>query len=260
MSITRKLIGSFINESGMFVVSDPDYDIDDCRKCSGNDVLENIKQGMWNAEVEIVDKGKRDIHVALLIATHERYKEDSEGSFTKRNAEFELRTDGGIAGIFDAKFYQDDSVFGNSKPECDLWLDDPDDVWYCFCVDAITTEEQADVIPFGVVSASGNGECLYYYTYTTDSEGYVVKVVLTFIFDEDCDDGGCAEDLAYLLIGKQEHCERCHESGIRYDAMLRGFSASYFMGEASSDYCEGCYYHDPLEFNRVISANFSKKV
>lgn len=59
---------------------------------------------------------------------------------------------------------------------------------------------------------------------------------------------------------KRQHCKVCRETGVRFDAKRLGYSASYLKGSASSPNCEGCYWYDPYEFNRQISAGFQKNL
>ena len=57
---------------------------------------------------------------------------------------------------------------------------------------------------------------------------------------------------------KRQHCKNCRNSGIRFDAKRLGYPVSQVIGgEAYIDTCEGCYWYDPLFFNKVVSRNFS---
>lgn len=58
---------------------------------------------------------------------------------------------------------------------------------------------------------------------------------------------------------KRQHCKKCRETGIRYDAKRLGYSESYVLGNAKSKTCVGCYWYDPKEFNKIISNNFEKE-
>lgn len=58
---------------------------------------------------------------------------------------------------------------------------------------------------------------------------------------------------------KRQHCKKCRETGIRYDAKKLGYSESYVLGNEKSKTCVGCYWYDPKEFNRIISSNFEKE-
>lgn len=58
---------------------------------------------------------------------------------------------------------------------------------------------------------------------------------------------------------KREHCKRCNASGCRFKASLLGYGVDFIEGDENSPTCQGCYWYDPQEFNRVISANFIKK-
>ena len=179
MLITRKSVGSFVNESGRFAISDPCYEPDVW--CRGE--LENIKAGTWNAEVGMTDAGSGwGVRVAMLIATHESCDEDAGIDLTERRAEFEVGVDSGQAGIFDAKYYRDDSVFGVSEG------DETGEVWYDHCCSATLSEARVGIIPFGVVSSSGYGDGGYECVYYTDADNHVVKVVVQFIYEETFND------------------------------------------------------------------------
>jgi hypothetical protein len=55
---------------------------------------------------------------------------------------------------------------------------------------------------------------------------------------------------------KRQHCKICRETGKRYDATKLGFFYSFIKGDIDSDYCDGCYWYDPIEFRNKISKNF----
>ena len=58
---------------------------------------------------------------------------------------------------------------------------------------------------------------------------------------------------------KRQHCKRCRETGIRYDAKNLGYAFSYICGNEKSKTCKGCYWNDPQAFNAAISASFIPK-
>lgn len=59
---------------------------------------------------------------------------------------------------------------------------------------------------------------------------------------------------------KREHCNKCKETGKRYDAKRLGYKESYLFGDENSKTCVGCYWYDPKKFNQKISENFNKTV
>lgn len=59
-------------------------------------------------------------------------------------------------------------------------------------------------------------------------------------------------------IAKRTHCKRCTTSGKRYDATQLGYSVPYIYGNENSKTCIGCYWFDPKEFNKIISARYKK--
>jgi len=182
MQVDRVYLGQFECISGRFAISDPCYTTDVW--CRGE--LENVKKGMWNAEVWKCDAGRCGKRVALLTATHAAFRENAKGDIME-TANFEVGVDSGQAGIFDAAHYRDDSVLGDyTKPHYDF--EESGDKWYEFCCDKTLAKAQAGVIPYGVVSCSGFGDGDYVCTYCVDSNGETVKVTITFI-TEDVDEG-----------------------------------------------------------------------
>lgn len=57
-------------------------------------------------------------------------------------------------------------------------------------------------------------------------------------------------------LAKRSHCKKCKESGQRFNAKDLGYSFSFIKGDFDSNNCEGCYWYDVKEFNRIISSNF----
>ena len=57
---------------------------------------------------------------------------------------------------------------------------------------------------------------------------------------------------------KREHCKKCAATGCRFKATMLGYSVDYIEGDENSPTCRGCYWYDPKEFNKQISANFTK--
>jgi hypothetical protein len=181
MQLIKTFLGQFQNVSGRFAVSDPCYGKD--ARCRGE--LDNVRRGTWNAEVGIYDAGDWGKRVALLIATHIGFDEDAEGDYGMKIAEFRVGVDSGQAGIFDALHYRDDSVFDEVEKQ-NTDSERKGEKWYEFCCNATTnTPFDADVIPFGVVSSTGYGDGVYECNFWLDSNDEIIKVVMTFIGEED---------------------------------------------------------------------------
>lgn len=56
---------------------------------------------------------------------------------------------------------------------------------------------------------------------------------------------------------KRQHCKECRMTDKRFDARRLGYQVSQFMG--NGDYngtCIGCYWHDPIEFNKQVSKGY----
>lgn len=60
-------------------------------------------------------------------------------------------------------------------------------------------------------------------------------------------------------IAKRDHCKACKKSGKRYDATRLGYSVPFLWGDENTKSCKGCYWFDPVEFNKIISENYNKK-
>ena len=58
---------------------------------------------------------------------------------------------------------------------------------------------------------------------------------------------------------KRGHCNRCKESGKRYNARLLGYKEGWTVGDENTQNCIGCYWYDPKEFNTRISQSFNKE-
>lgn len=57
---------------------------------------------------------------------------------------------------------------------------------------------------------------------------------------------------------KRQHCKECRNKCKRFDATVLGYSVGWVKGDANSQICEGCYWYDPIQFNKIISINFNK--
>lgn len=57
---------------------------------------------------------------------------------------------------------------------------------------------------------------------------------------------------------KREHCKKCNATGQRFKASILGYSVDFIKGEATSQYCEGCYWYDPCYFNKVVSQKYKE--
>ena len=53
---------------------------------------------------------------------------------------------------------------------------------------------------------------------------------------------------------KRQHCKECRRTNQRFNAKRLGYRVSQIEGNGIYDgTCVGCYWHDPFEFNRVVS-------
>ena len=145
-------LGKFDIESGVVRVSDPCYD--KSTWCAGT--ISNVKRGVWVAKAVKSD----DNRVSRLVAIHK----DHLGEMANwKEEKIDVGVDSGQCGIYDDKYFKDDSVFTErskrdrrySEAICD------DEPWYSWNCDITLAEPCAGVIPFGCVSSSGYGDGSY---------------------------------------------------------------------------------------------------
>lgn len=55
---------------------------------------------------------------------------------------------------------------------------------------------------------------------------------------------------------KRQHCKECRNTGCRFDATVLGYNTGWVKGNAHSDTCEGCYWYNPIQFNKIISQGY----
>jgi hypothetical protein len=166
----------FTVESGEIRVSDPCYDRDTWCNFSIK-----AKKGEWNAFVELKDLGSWGERVGSIVAEHSK-----PGKLSKPKTQT-IGVDSGQAGIFDDKYFKDDSSIEDVKRihSNSICEDEP---WYSICCDRTLSKNQWGVIPFGVVSSSGVGDGCYEVTYYTNKKGEAVRIEILFLCDELCDE------------------------------------------------------------------------
>jgi len=174
-------LGQFEVTSGKVVISDPCYPLG--ALCQY--VLENVKNGKWNASVEESDEDGCGTHFAALYAIHEGYALTDSATWVEQN--FDVCVDSGQVGIFDFSTYRNDEVAskaGLSRSKL-IQEDEPGDQWYNLCCDRTLDEFGAGIIPGGAVSSSGcsDGGCTIYTI--KDSNGSIVAIQIIFIEDSD---------------------------------------------------------------------------
>ncbi|MBK1669186.1 hypothetical protein CKO28_14205 [Rhodovibrio sodomensis] len=60
-------------------------------------------------------------------------------------------------------------------------------------------------------------------------------------------------------VAKRQHCKKCKETGLRFDATRLGYSVPQWKGGREyKGSCVGCFWYDPQEFNAQVSADFKK--
>ena len=169
--------------SGVMVCSDPCYEIPTW--CQG--IVENVKNGEWEAEVETVDAGSWGERIAVLKVSHVNAK--VTGGFELLN--FDGGVDSGQFGFFDRAFYRNDEAAKDLK-KYDFGRDfdrsGEGEQWYLAVCDLTLAEESWGVLPNGAVSSSGLGDGSYNVYGCKDESGQYVAFYVEYIggdFDDE---------------------------------------------------------------------------
>lgn len=176
-------LGTFELTGTVLCVSDPCYERD--LWCCGT--IENCKTGSWETAVLMQDEGDWGIRNAILVARHEESGPELEAfrkvlngkDKTWQECPFEVGVDSGQAGIFDDKHYQDNSVF-DGMPAAEF---NADNSWYSHCCDITMSPLGAGVLPYGVVSGSGDGDGVYDAFQHIGEDGRTDSVFIVFLDD-----------------------------------------------------------------------------
>lgn len=159
------------------MVSDPCYKLNTW--CQG--VLENVKSGIWEAYLKMIDTGMWGIRVAELIAIssehHEKYL-----TIMDEHQEFEVGVDSGCAGIFDydyyAKYHTEEEINEN---------------WYTTTIhkqffpthDSSGWENSIFTDSEGIASMTGYGDGGYDCYVARNTEGEIVGIRIVYINEEE---------------------------------------------------------------------------
>lgn len=198
------MIKQFEVTSGKLVCSDPCYSIPTW--CQG--IVENVKNGVWGAEINLSDEGDWGTRVASLYIVNEDANAKMTGIETKIFEEeplnFNAGVDSGQFGFFDFAHYRnDESAKDLKKYEFgDNYDIQSGDAWYRACSDLTLGDEQWGVLPNGVVSSSGFGDGSYDVFGYKDAYGEYVAFAVVFIYDDEGD-----EDDEYIMSDDEDEDE-----------------------------------------------------
>lgn len=190
------MIKQFEVTSGKLVCSDPCYSIPTW--CQG--IVENVKNGVWGAEINLSDQQDWGMRVAsLFVCNEDSFAKDNtigEKIFNDEPMNFAAGVDSGQFGFFDFAHYRNDE--SAKALELYKFSDDYDreegDTWYRACCNLTLGDEQWGVLPNGVVSSSGFGDGSYDVYGYKDAYGEYVAFAVVFIYDDEGDEYDDAED------------------------------------------------------------------
>ena len=170
----------FTITSGQMVISDPSYEIPTW--CQG--VVENVKNGVWIGEVDMVD----DRVGALFAFNEEALISDSNlKGLVISDAEelpFDFGVDSGQLGYFDLPHYRNDDSAKDLKKYNfgeNYDIDGDGEEWYLAICELTLSDEKFGVLPFGVVSSSGYGDGSYMSFGLQNEQGEYIAFMTTFI-------------------------------------------------------------------------------
>lgn len=167
-----KNVGSFKVDSGKMMVSDPCYEPGTW--CQG--VIENVKNGQWNASIGIVDCGSWGSRVSELVVWWDGFRL-SENYYEWSKTDIDVGVDSGMAGFFDLPEFK-------GRPE-----NDEGEGWYDGICNQMFRDDQSEdaVIAYGngVVSSSGYGDGGYDCYVAKYPSGEIIMAKIVFISDEE---------------------------------------------------------------------------
>jgi hypothetical protein len=184
------MIKQFEVTSGKLVCSDPCYSIPTW--CQG--IVENVKNGVWGAEINLSDQQDWGVRIAsMFIVNEDSFAKDSaiaEKIFNEEIMNFSAGVDSGQFGFFDFAHYRnDESAKDLSKETFSADYDrEAGDTWYRACCHLTLGQEQWGVLPNGVVSSSGFGDGSYDVFGYKDAYGEYVAFAVVFIYDDEGDE------------------------------------------------------------------------
>lgn len=180
-------VGSFQVENGL-IISDPSYNFDLTKYGTGFKIQDyfskdKVMTGEWDSYVEYDEESGR---VAMLRALNSdiTYRELDELKWEACDGF--IGVDTGQAGIYDSKYFKDDSIVGDYPlAEYITNIDEKGEKWYSMCCqqtyDESNPKKRAGTIPYGVVSSSGWGDGAYDYG-VTKKNGLICGVEVLFLF------------------------------------------------------------------------------
>ena len=210
--VAQKELGTFKMETTKARVSDPCYTND--VSCKGT--VSGCRKGTWKVYAVTSDEGSWGNRVAGLVAYHEdspRPKDMADGKWNREK--FEVGVDSGQAGIFDEKFYRDDTLEKQYayKGSPLVTPDEEGDNWYNICCDVTLDGDNSacgsGVIPYGCVSSSGYGDGGYPCYTQKDDKGKVVAICIDYCLIGYCEECGSKTPDDELYWGK---CDMCREA------------------------------------------------
>lgn len=181
-------LGTFSISSGVLVATDPGYDLGTARTPGLGTVIEGCRDGTWIAVLtkKRFQNENWSIPSELLV-----YHESINNSATLEWKEIPegLGADTGQVGIWEMKHFHNHSLvptdikwtFGTeNRPE----PADPDDLWYSWCCELTNSENEASLMPHGIVSRSGYGDGGYPVFASRDAGGHIVALLVRFVDDK----------------------------------------------------------------------------
>jgi len=147
--------------SGKMIVTDPCYTIPTWCQV----ILNNVKNGIWIASVDVKDCGNWGDRVhslrAIHIDTFNIHKNNLDNLFhSSSEINGTLGVDSGQLGFFDLDNYRKDEMV-KDLPKTDYDISEGGDSWYNAICKITLSDEQWGVIDNGVATSSGYGDGSY---------------------------------------------------------------------------------------------------
>lgn len=176
------LLGKFVLVSGQMRVSDPWTE--KAPQKSALDLFRtlSVKNGQWQAAARFSDEGVNGIRVAELVALH---VSTQAKSLTWSPEKMSIGVDSGMAGFFDDKYFRDETQVPPGSTPRVSGKPKPGDAWSSHFTEELISDLSAKLVPFGVMSRTGEGDGFYDLHVARGADGTIHGVRLTYLEAED---------------------------------------------------------------------------
>lgn len=176
-------LGTFELTGTQLVVSDPGYELAWVRNDPLGIILTDCLSGTWRAETVIKRFEGAKFPIILELRVFHSSIQDVQLLSWERQDDG-ISVDSGQAGVYDLNHFRDDSLV----PKDIKWSYEggpasPEELWYSYCCELLLSKKEGSVLPFGVVTISGEGDGCYACSVARDAANKIAGVHMIFVDD-----------------------------------------------------------------------------